>query len=474
MKNKIYLVAFLLFSLLLGYGMAQTGTNFYFNEVQVQRNNMNPAFIAPYNLSVGIPGISGLHAHLDNNFFSWNALVTRGADDSLRIDIPRLVGKANRRSRIALDVDEEIIRVGWRRKRNNYVVGLSVHADAQLVLGKETLALLLQGPGAHLGKNELTGNRFDLNSYAYLYFGYSRLINKNITVGGRFKFIHGLYNFHTQDLKMEFNVLNEDMSDPDMVPYQYDLHLNGSFRSNLPINNDYKMELSDLTFQPFRNLGAAIDLGVNYHFGKGFDLSASVMDLGFIVWGDKNAASFTSSSHVTDFRGVSIDSLKKDNVSAVQVVKDIVKDIWDTLGLKRSDTVNGSYTRMLPASINIGFSYTLADMHRFGVLFRGQFYNKYFAPEIGVSYTIMPCKNFALSVSNTFCSGNMLNLGLSLAVNAGPLQFHLGVDRINSFNVAKMRTASVSFGINLVFGKSRYDWYTGDEDHTKEPQSLEE
>lgn len=473
MESKKLIALFLIGLLSCGV-KAQTGTNFYFNEVQVQRNNLNPAFVTPYNLSVGIPGISGLHVHLDNNFFSWNTLVTRGADDSLRIDIPRLVGKANRRSRIALDVDEEIVRVGWRRKRNNYVVGLSVHADAQLVLGKETLALLLQGPGAHLGKNRLPGNSFDINSYAYLYFGYSRVINKNITVGGRVKFIHGLYNFHTQDLKMEFNVLNEDMSDPDMVPYQYDLHLNGSFRSNLPINNKYKMELDNLSFQPFRDLGAALDLGVTYHFGKGFDLSASVLNLGFIVWGDKNATSFTSSSHVENFRGVDIKKLQGKDVSAVDVVTDIFKDIWDTLALKKNDTVSKSYTRMLPASINIGFSYTLANIHRFGVLLSGQFYNKYFSPEIGVSYTVMPCKNFALSVSNTFCSGNMINLGLSLAVNAGPVQFHLGIDRINSFNVAKMRTASVSFGINLVFGKSRYDWYTGDEDHSKEPKTFEE
>lgn len=446
-------------------GKAQTGTNFYFNEVQVQRNNLNPAFAVPYGLTVGIPGISGLNVHIDNNFFSWDALVTRGADDSLRLDIPRLIGKANHRSRIAAKVDEEIIRVGWRRERNNYVVGLSVHADMQLVLGKETLSFFLQGPGAHVGKNQLPGNRFDVNSYAYLYFGYSRLINKNLTVGGRFKLIHGLYNFHTQDLKIRFNILNEDMSDPDIVPYQYEMHIDGSFRTNLPLDNNFKM--GSLSFQPFRNMGAALDLGVNYHFGKGFDLSASVLDLGFIVWGDDQASKFKSIQNNTDFKGIDINRLKKEDNSALGLVTDMVKEVWDSLGLKRNDSVSDAYTNMLPASINIGFSYTMFGMHRLGVLLRGQFYNKYFAPEVGVSYTVMPCKNFALSVSNTFCSGNMLNLGLSLAVNAGPVQFHLAVDRINSFNVAKMRTASVSFGINLVFGKSSYDWYTGDVEHSE-------
>lgn len=466
MKTRIVVIILVLWGLFPYWGKAQNG-NFYFNEVQVQRNNLNPAFVTPYSLSVGIPGVSGINARVENNFFSWDALVVRGADDSLRIDLPRLVGRANRRSRIAFNIDEEIIRVGWRKERNNFVVGLSFHADMQMVLGKETLSFLLQGPGAHIGNNELPGNRFDFNSYAYLYFGYSRLINRHLTVGGRFKLLHGLYNFHTQDLKLNFNILNEDMSNPDQVPYQYELHINGSFRTNLPIYHSEKgYSLGILSVQPFRNMGAALDLGMNYHFDNGLDVSASVLDFGLIAWSDANASEFKSAKSTKGFKGIDINRLKEEGTTAMGIVTDMLHEIWDTLGPRRNDSVSGDYVRMLPASINIGLSYTLLDIHRFGVLLRGQFYNKYFAPELAVSYTIMPCKNFAMSVSNTFCSGNILNLGLSFAVNAGPVQFHLGVDRINSFNVAKMRTASVTFGINLVFGKSTYDWYTGDVDHS--------
>lgn len=464
MKGRIVIILCALWGLFPYWGKAQDG-NFYFNEVQVQRNNLNPAFVTPYSLSVGIPGVSGINARIENNFLSWDALVVRGADDSLRIDLPRLVGRANRRSRIAANIDEEIIRVGWRHERNNFVVGLSLHADMQMVLGKETLSFLFQGPGAHIGNNELPGNRLDLNSYAYLYFGYSRLINKHLTVGGRFKLLHGLYNFHTKDLKLNFNILNEDMSDPDLVPYQYDLRVNGSFRTNLPIeHSDKGYSLGSLlSIQPFRNMGAALDLGMNYHFDNGLDVSASVLDFGLIAWSDANAAEFKSAKNIKNFKGV--DLTKSRESSVMGIVTDMLHEIWDTLGPRRNDSVSGDYVRMLPASINIGLSYTLLDMHRFGVLLRGQFYNKYFAPELAVSYTIMPCKNFAMSVSNTFCSGNILNLGLSLAVNAGPVQLHIGVDRLNSFNAAKMRTASVTFGLNLVFGKSTYDWYTGDVDH---------
>ncbi|MDE7073250.1 MAG: hypothetical protein K2O66_07810 [Bacteroidales bacterium] len=64
---------------------AQNGVGLYFTDILPQRNLSNPSFYEPYALSIGFPGASGIHAHLDNNFFSWNALVTRGADASLRM-----------------------------------------------------------------------------------------------------------------------------------------------------------------------------------------------------------------------------------------------------------------------------------------------------------------------------------------------------------------------------------------------------
>lgn len=463
MKKIVSLIALsiCLFSL---QGRAQNG-NFYFNEMQVQRNNLNPAFATPYLLSVGVPGISGLNLRLENNFLSWNTLIVRGADDSLRVDLSRLAGKSNYRSRIAFALDEELLRFGCRLGRNNFVAGASIHADMQMVLANETLDFLLQGPGEHIGLNELSGNRLDINSYAYLYFGYSRLVNKNLTIGGRFKLLKGLYNLHTNNLKINFNILNEDMTSPDIMPYEYDLRLGGSINTNLPIQG-LGLNMGQLTnIQFFRNLGMALDLGVNYHVGAGLDVSASILDLGFISWNDDNTTILRETGRSARFQGLDLIKITGGESSAGTLVSDVLYGIWDSIGFKK-DTVRNAYTRALPASLNVGISYTLLKMHRFGVLLHGQFYNKYFAPEVSFSYTLMPCKNFALSVSNTFSSGNILNLGVSAGVNMGPVQFYLAVDRVNSFNVAQMRTFGLSFGLNVVLGKSSYDWYTGDVDRS--------
>ena len=460
MKNKTLLILLAILMLFLSAGLrAQNGVGMYFTDILPQRNLANPSFSEPYSLSVGFPGLSGLHVSVDNNFFSWNALVRRGGDDSLRLDLTHLLGKAGNLSRIKANIDEEILHIGWRKKQNNFQIGLSLHADMQLVLSKETLSFLLQGPGSHVGENTLAKNRLDLNSYAYLYFGYSRTLNKHLSVGGRLKLIHGIVNFHTQKLNVKFDIQNSDMSNPELVPYQYRLQVDGVFQTNLPITDDFK--LGDFDFSPFRNLGAALDVGMNYNFGKNWNVSVSVSDLGFIVWGDQNATRIESRKDVENFTYRGLDIQKLQDNSAGEIFKDLVQSVKDTLGFAKSDDTKG-YVRALPATINVGLSYTLFEMHRFGLLFKGQFYNKYFAPEIGVSYTLMPCRWFALNVGNTFCSGNILNLGLSFVLNLGPLQLYAGVDRINAFNVAKMRTASAVFGINFVFGGGKYDWYTGE------------
>lgn len=438
---------------------AQASSALYFMEISTQRQALNPAFIAPYETSFTVPCLGGLNGRVDNNFLSWNALVSRDDLDSLHVDIRKLVGKAGNNARIMGEANAEIFRYSWRRGRDNFQVGLNVHADMQLIFKKETLSFLLQGPGSHIGNNMLTGNRIDINSYAALYFGFARQVSKHLTVGGRFKILQGLWNLHTDNLAIAFDIQNSDMSDPDVVPYRYELGVGGRLLTNLPLDIPNR-RLGSLGF-PLLSMGAAVDLGVSYDFGN-WNVSGSIRDLGFIAWGDDNAAQYRSYKGLDDchFSGLRSDEFRNTDFQFGPYIMNTLTGLLDTLNFTK-DTVRNSYTRALPMRFNVSLSYTLQDIHTFGVIFDGMFYNRYFAPELTVSYTCIPGRNFGVSVSNTFTSGNILGLGVAFVVNAGPLQVHVGVDRLNSFNVAGMRTANLSFGLNLVLGKSRYDWYTG-------------
>jgi hypothetical protein len=129
----------------------------------------------------------------------------------------------------------------------------------------------------------------------------------------------------------------------------------------------------------------------------------------------------------------------------------MIQELIDTLDFKKTDTKK--YSTILPTQFFVGASYTLAEMNTFGVLLKGQIIgNKFLNFEASVSYTFM-IKNFGISVNNTFTRNSAFNFGGAFVANLGPIQFHLGLDRITSFNVAAMRGVNFNFGINILIGK---------------------
>lgn len=431
---------------------AQVGTNLYYMDFVPQQSANNPAFQAPYDFYFGFPGLSGLHMQINNDALAWNNIVERGVDDSLRFNIGKLVGRLHNRNLMGLDMTEEILRFGFKKGENYFQVGLSAKVDANVMLTKQLLSFLLLGPGQFLGDNRFEHNAIDATAYAYLYFGWSRKISDMVTVGARAKIIGGLYNLSTKQLGITWNILNDDMADPTLSPYTYELKVDGQIRSNL-LTEDFKLGSLGLGGLG-RDWGFGIDMGVSVDFAPNWRFTASVLDLGAIFWKDKNARVFRSRNDSVNYPFQGLDELNMfgEDVRFDSLIKRSLTTIVDTLNFE-CDTNYKGYTTMLPTTLTLGFDYTLLEQHRFGIVFKGRLLNNYFSADVGVAYTYTPCKNFAVSVSNTFGSSGPVNLGFAIAGNLGPVQLHLGVDRINSFNVAKMRTASVTFGINFVIGK---------------------
>lgn len=377
-----------------------------------------------------------------------------GVDDSLRFNVGKTVGKLHGRNLIGVDVTEEILRFGFKKGDNYFHLGLSARVDANIVLDKPFLSFLLLGSGQFLGENDFKHNSIDATAYAYLYFGWSRRISDMVTVGARVKLINGLYNVSTKKLGITWDVLNSDLADPALSPYTYELAVDGEIRTNL-MGQEFKWNGIG-TAGLGKNWGFGVDLGVTVDFAKNWQFSAALLDLGAIFWREWDANVFRSRNAGNvdyPFQGLDELNLFGEGIRFDSLLVRGITRIVDTLNFERDTNYNKGYTTMLPSTLTLGFDYTLLEQHRFGIMFKGRLLNNYFSADVGIAYTYTPCKNFAVSVSNTFGNSGPLNLGFAIAGNLGPVQLHLGVDRINSFNVAKMRTAAVTFGINFVIGK---------------------
>lgn len=455
MRTYILVILFL-FSFLANVEVVRaqvSGTSLNYLDILPQKDITNPAHIAPYDFYIGLPVLSNLNLLINNDFLSWNSIFDRGVDDSLRINVPKLLSKVHGKNLLGVELNTDIFRMGMRLQNNGYLtIGISAHASFNIVTTKTTLDFLFRGPGQYIGQNDLSNNAISLNSYIDLYAGYAHQISDKITVGGKFKIINGLYNVNTAKSGLLWNVLDGDMENSnELTPYTYTLNVDGEINTNLPVNEDFS--LGKLGLPIGQNWGFGIDLGISYDFAENWNFSASLLDVGAIFWRGKTVELAANDPNTEiAYQGIVLNNIFDiENTDLLGLVEESLLNVLDTLGFVPTQTKG--YTTSLPTTFTAGFTYTLAEKHQFGVLFKGKIMNKYFLGEMGVAYTFTPCKNFAISVNNVFTPTSALNFGFAMVGNIGPVQLYLGVDRLNSFNVAAMRTVNVNFGINFVFGK---------------------
>ncbi len=436
-----------------------TGTTHYFMTILPQQSNNNPAFIPNVKSYFSVPALGNIHLELNNELTSWNRLLQRGADDSLRLNVNNFISKLENKNIFRVAADVEIIRFGFQGAGGFFHAGIAAHGEANLVFTKNLFDFALRGMGANINEPDIKGNGINAMAYAYLYLGYSRQIGKKLTVGGRVKLINGLAVARSKKLDIKWSILNDDFDDenfnPDITPYSYEFETDIQMQSTVGLPSLFGgngFNWFDIS-KWLGNIGFGIDLGMTYAITPNLTLSASVLDMGAIFWKKGTGEEYVSNRKTPYlFQGVGNINIKNMVTSFDSILSPIIQEIKDSiLGFQKTETEK--FATALPTQFLVGAGYTIAEMHTFGVLLKGQIINnRFFNFEAGVSYTFM-IKNFGISVNNTFTRNSALNFGAAFAVNMGPIQLHLGVDRLNSFNVAGMRGVNFNFGLNVLLGK---------------------
>lgn len=429
--------------------VAQISNSLYFIDLLPQRTYINPALADPYGSTLSVPFLSGMQLELDNNFLSWRNAFGPNTENGIKVQQEYFLSKIGRVGRLSGSMNDDIFRYSWSKGDNFFQVGMGVHADAQIRMGKDSWAFFLQGYGLHEGETRLEHNSVDINSYVSMYFGYARQINRNLRIGGRVKLLNGLLNFHTKRMSAVYHLKNADMSDPDVVPYSGEMSMDLLVQSNFPLDQYMGVDLPAASQMIFRNLGGSLDFGVSYDLGKKWTFAASVSDLGFLVWNDTNTGAYESGLQNVEYE---YDGVNPGFMSNYRGPFWTVLDFWhhveDSVRLQKVGS--DSYTTMIPTTFTASATYRFTPQHHLSMLFKGLLYNGYFAPELAVGYTFRLNEKFAVSASNTFSSASLMNLGLALVGNAGPVQLYLSVDRVNAFSLANMRSFSLNFGVNVI------------------------
>ena len=425
---------------------AQDGNNTsYFLSNLPQQFRLNPAYQPEYKVFIGLPGLSGVSVNYLNSSFTVEDLLFK-RDDSVYMDVNKFYKSLHKRNYIAFNNENSILSIGVKAKSWYGTLDITQKNDFLFRYNKDLFTFLKYGntdhPSMDFGKLGV-----NLNSYIEVALGLSKQVNSKLTVGGRLKYLAGIANAHMTD--SELDVVTE--KDGTMK-----IHSRQNIRITAPVNirneqtglpfepnqpidwDDFDFNTDDIGVADFlntKNPGFAIDLGGEYQFNDKIKLFASLTDLGFIHWGNKDFRyNFYQDARFT-WEGADIsNSVNKDNVGYISIDSAFTKltdQLKDSLQLRSRGK---AYTTMVSPKLYLGATYQLNRTFYVGGLFRASLVDKMFIPSLTASVNGRLMRNVSASVSYSITRGSYVNLGAGLTAKLGPFQLYLETDNLLACN----------------------------------------
>ena len=419
-----------------------------------QAHYENPAYHANGNVYIGI----GLGSHsfgVNHSGFRLNkVIVPRGYDDSLTIDQEALKKSLWKRNYIMADIRNELFGLGITVKKNYFSLSVTNRIMSTIIYPKDLIVLALEGNGRSLlgERANLDGLGAQIDGYVEYALGYNREINDKLRVGGRLKFLSGYANLSTKKSKLGLTTDEET----------FDLTLDGKFKFassgfssalSLDSSNDEGFDYKN-AFN-FKNFGMAVDLGATYKITDKIEVSASLLDLGFVRW-KTQIASYETDNLDFRFEGVDLNAFLQDSTDYIDRLADSLLSKVD------KDFTHDPYSSALSARFYLGAKYHVTDWFSAGITSYNQIVNNRLRSALILSGTIQ-LKNWIGFTANYSTYGRSWgNIGLGLTLRGGPIQFYVMTDNILGVNYYGTKNIHASFGINLLIGKPDKDKVTQD------------
>jgi len=475
MKKRIKTTGLITVILLLGSGaFAQHIQTQYFLNIP-QSNQMNPAFRPDANLYIGFPFLSGTYVGMSNNLLNMTELLQPmpGADSIMTIlhpdfDRDRFFRSIGRKGFVSAEINVPLVSVGFTVADKWWLdMGISLKSTARVRLPADLFTLAIEGNEDFVGSEaKLSGTGINAQAYLETYVGLSRNITDRLRVGGRLKIMQGALSASLNADKLDIHV-NEDYSH--VFNTDVALKLNGPF--NVTLDEDGFIE--DLIFREdpefnelgpsFKNFGFGLDLGAEYTLLDNLQLSASIIDLGFIRWG-KESFTFRATNDFT-FDGIDITEGIIDDKDIGEIIEEFGDSLLTTFDFVDSDE---GYTTGLPAKVYLAAAYQPVDFLSLGLLSRTTI-GMGVRESLTLSATLFAGDVLSTSLSYTMTNRSFNNFGFGFGVRGGPVQFYAVIDQIpvswvefigdsgNDRVVVPQRLdyMNMRFGLNLMFGRAR-------------------
>jgi len=435
---KIWATILLLFIFFHSKGQNQLSL-YQMNTSIPQANLVNPAFSPDAKITIGLPLISSTYLAIGSPL-SYNDVFMQGSDDTLRLNTQTILNELKSNNKIELDANVGLLYFGLQTKAGYFSLTVNSRVDGSFTVPGDLVELVLSGSKNPEDITRISVDKLDARSSWFNEIGinYVKNITDKLSIGGRIKYLQGIANLTIDGLNGSIQSTIDSIN-ISMQPWA--LHTTGL--SNLENGPGGSF------FTGNGNNGWALDFGAQYQLTENLRISASVLDLGSITWKADTSYFFNEVDYLFD--GVDLLQLIDNNGN-------VLNQELDSLGeLFKPEIVEGTvYKTPLTGKFYFGGTYSLAEIHEFGLLFAGEVFKGRLQPVVGLTYNIKIGKVLNAGLNFSYRNQSFGNIGAGLSARFGPIQIYGLADSFEGlvFKAADARIVSFRAGLNIMVGKS--------------------
>ena len=456
--RKVFLMG-LLFLSIVSFGQNK---QILYNFTSVPQSLMsNPGADVKYKYYFGVPLLSGISANVGSSgFTAYDLFANDGVDFNTKLK--NVVLSTSRNDKIALNEQIELFSGGfqvgnWENK--GYVsFGMYHEFDFWSYIPQDLAILALYGNKDYIGKVFNLGD-LSLKSemLSVFHIGYHKSIKENLIVGGRAKLYSSAFNVRSTNNSGYIYTIPSSTTVYDQV-ISSDLELNTSGISKY-IEKGYEGDIaSDIQKKALfgGDLGLGFDLGFTYYPKKNSQVTASVVDIGFVKH-SKDVETFTYKGYY-NYEGI---NPKFDGNTNSQ---NVFREFNDAIP---RDTTYTKYTTLRPVKLNASYQYLFDDTRGGDCNCSGK--EAEYKNAVGAQFFMMTTPRAPMVALTGFYRRNLLdnlqmkatytldtfsytNIGLGLSGNLGKFNLYFLADNLLEYkDLSKANSLSFQFGFNFIF-----------------------
>ncbi len=427
--------------------IGQQNHNLFFLHNVPESNLLNPAVPISCKWYIGLPVISSVHVNYANSSFTFKQVFHKNQDNYYDADVDAIVKRTHRRNFIGTEAHIQLAALGYKTGGYSFMFTITEKNNIPVTYPGEVILLALGGNTQYEGeKAGFRGTGVYFNHYREYALSVSKYTHNGIYIGSRAKLLFGKLNVSPRST--DINLYTDDTG--------FTLNFDGELLVNtsLPIiidtsggtieNINYNEDITPLQLaMNRRNPGFGMDFGLIYPLSDRIELSASIIDLGFIRW--RSNLNTISGSGNFYFDGPVADSINSESY-----FNNLLDAFTDSLQLGISSQ---NYTTFLPTRLIAGATYQYTNNITFGLKGEALFYRTKILPAVTVNAMYNPFREIHLLASYTMQYYSLTNLGLGLVIGKNPIQFYILSDNVpGTIWPLTGRNINLRFGLNINIG----------------------